>query len=491
MEDKKISVFRFIRRKAFECSRFLSTYMLLMLMVLPLFGESISEMETKAMQLFSEEKYEQSLKILENVLVKYDKTKNAAPWWIIRTCGNICLYWIDPVQPEKAVLYGVKLLAYDDKEAISEGIRINAEAFWSLKEYKQALKYINLYLEKGTDDGTKKTFIGNLATYYYQAGDFENAFVYAKRAGTDFWLYKRLAPRSIAFNFNFKFKEYVTKHMSYLKKGLVKINLPMDTYYQSFVSLKSTPVYTRIIKAGRYNFAEYDFSKGFPEKLKMQIIVHNQVTICAPGEVQMCEDDDTDCGYYANHADSYFNLDDVKLQKRTFDIVKGTKTNKEKIIAIQDWISRNITHCINYPQYDGNSSQFPPIQNAAGVLDAKCCSCNHFSALFVCMCRILKIPARGIKGFMAMDGYTEKDPIKGGLHEVVEIYDMEKKTWIFIEPQKYNLNLGESEQWLIICESEMRKPLFENSLSFFYLYDIAASDYGNYEFVKMEIQHIE
>ncbi|PKP59965.1 MAG: hypothetical protein CVT88_04230, partial [Candidatus Altiarchaeales archaeon HGW-Altiarchaeales-1] len=88
--------------------------------------------------------------------------------------------------------------------------------------------------------------------------------------------------------------------------------------------------------------------------------------------------------------DSWANNDE-EIKNFTINLTKDSKSDFEKVLKITEWIYNNIEYNISRGGKFQSASQTFNKTNRQGV-------CNHFTNLFLVMCRGLNISARGIAG---------------------------------------------------------------------------------------------
>lgn len=308
------------------------------------------------------------------------------------------------------------------------------------KDPWRAIQYAREIMEGDYEDSAKKGAYESMAFAYFELKDFKNALVYAKLRGKDFWMTKQLAPRKIVFNCVINFRELMETTFRYLKPGLLKIHMPMDTPYQNFLSLDSRPRHLKMMKEGRENLAVFDFTEGYPEKLTLKITLRNITVNAAPKELLPATDTDGEIAKFADPkfikslAGIQFDTDNPILIKAVNEITGKDQTHKQKVLSLVKWIKENITHDMHIPKYANNPV---PFKNISEVFLAKHGYCTQISALFIGMCRMIGIPARMIQGWhLTPDPKITKGNI--GAHDTVEIYDIQNKRWIYVEPQGYS-----------------------------------------------------
>lgn len=113
-------------------------------------------------------------------------------------------------------------------------------------------------------------------------------------------------------------------------------------------------------------------------------------------------------------------------------ITAGTKTNKEKIAAVNSWVYRNLKKSLS-----------TNVNTASQVLDHKTGDCTEHTVLLVALLRALKIPARELSGLI----YVDDDFAAFGWHAWAEV-EIDGQ-WVQVDPSwdelvanATHLNLG-------------------------------------------------
>jgi tetratricopeptide (TPR) repeat protein len=359
----------------------------------------------------------------------------------------------------------------------------NNIAAWSLfeinpKDYNRVIKYANCIIEGDYEIQQKKEAYKYLAQTYYNQIKIKEAYTNAKLAGDDFWLTKMLSPRTIIFSMTFPFNKLMKKIYSNVSPGIISFNLPMDTAYQKFVSLESNIPYKEIIKKGRFNIVYYDFSKGFPDLLKLKITVKNEIISQSSDLIASYKGSDQEISYFANLANDYYDLNNPVLHGIIKKITDGYSTQNERIKIIHKWTAENIIH-IGILNPDITPEQWPVYKTVSEIVNAKKGHCVHISDVFMALCRIEKIPVRMING-IAMSADVNKTKGKTEWHYVVELYDNAKDMWIYVEPQSIS-NFGINQFWHIVFDTETKEKKPDNFLRINdFLFETQYFDPGNH-----------
>jgi len=104
--------------------------------------------------------------------------------------------------------------------------------------------------------------------------------------------------------------------------------------------------------------------------------------------------------------DDWANYDE-EIKNFTINLTSNCNNDFEKVSKITEWIYSNIKY---------NSSMASYFQSASGTFKNKQGVCNHFTNLFLVMCRSINISARGIAGEI----YNETNYISG--HAWAEVF---------------------------------------------------------------------
>ena len=315
-------------------------------------------------------------------------------------------------------------------------------------DYNRAIYYAKVIYDGDYEREHKNKALELIAEAYYLQKNLSNALYYAKLRGKDYHLTKALLPRTIICTISLNLNKLMKTCYSWVKPGIISINLPINTEYQSFISLVSTPRHKEIRKEGRVNYAVFDFSKGFPANLKMVITMKNQLIDMTPDSLSTFDRSDDEAGYFANLSNDYYDLNNPVLKNLVHEITKNHETLKDKVLAIYKWIGLNIKYGVNRTN------------KVSEILIKKIGSCTQFSALFIAMCRILKVPARIISGYIMRIDQSNGEGDSVSAHDVVEIYDNNKKRWFYVEPQAF-IPFGLVTSWdnysMIIYQTELMK----------------------------------
>jgi len=230
---------------------------------------------------------------------------------------------------------------------------------------------------------------------------------------------KKITAFHITINVRFDFARYL-KQYKWLKPGILYIPMPMNTYYQRFVSLQSRPAYISLEKKGRYNAARYDFSRGFPRYLDMKLIVLTRRVVRRPKYLKRNLTVSSRPGYFANFKNRWYDLDHPALMRLARQLGKNQKSVLAISKNIKRWVSKNISYAWPWPK--------PPYRKTSQVYEKRRGHCVHFSALFIALHRLNRIPVRMITGLFTSAG-SGKGIVKD--HSVAEIYDPATKSWFY------------------------------------------------------------
>lgn len=309
----------------------------------------------------------------------------------------------------------------------------NYSAFPSNPE--AALTFYEYALLTDPDEATRKSLSSYMAYAYYQLQDLDSAWEMIQDSGEIDWLYWRLAPKLVTMEEEFDLKSGLGQYGNYYLPGSYEIKILAKTGYQDLISVSTAPAYAELIEREDGWYLMMDFSRGFPENFSVTREIEIRTENHVPSRLQTYTDENTETGYYANHADSEVEPDDEILIELTKEITSGLSSAMEKVIAIHEWVDTNITHIYTIdPDYYSDPSTYPVYDHISEMLTSEIGHCYHFSRLFASMCRIVHVPAKLIGGFVisATAGeYTgEIDS-----HYTVELYDPDEDFWFYVEPQ--------------------------------------------------------
>ena len=236
----------------------------------------------------------------------------------------------------------------------------------------------------------------------------------------------------------------------------------MNNYFQKLVSFQSSEGDLKINSEGSLNKAEFDFQGKFPETIKWTLVVDSFIK--NPSEESELGDEKItpeELTYFSSHKDSYFNYDDPAIMAKVKDLTKGLTNQREKIRTIHNWVSSNITHILKISSYQSvlpggeivfDEKKMPDYRNVSSIFQAKIGHCRHISELFIGMCRAAGIPARMIWGLISHPDVMKETGISGE-HFTAEVYDQDKQTWLYVEPQ-LAFHYGINQFWHIISSEE-------------------------------------
>jgi len=136
-------------------------------------------------------------------------------------------------------------------------------------------------------------------------------------------------------------------------------------------------------------------------KVIEDVKVNNSVKISSLNKTTYNESVKKFLGY-----DNLANYDE-EIKNFTINLTSNCSNDFEKVSKITEWIYNNIKY---------NSSMASYFQSASGTFKNKQGVCNHFTNLFLVMCRSINISARGIAGEI----YNETNYISG--HAWAEVF---------------------------------------------------------------------
>ena len=427
-------------------------------------------------------KYKKSVLFYGKAISLYRKQGKKIPYWCLTNPAAHLIFHIKPPRLQKGISYLKSILMGDYEDKYKEtAIDWLGHAYLAAEMHSEFKEHAEYYLKKKLPVKIKNRLLERAAKYYYKnEGNLKSALRYAKERGKDFWITKMLSPRKIVFNCRFKFKEFMTKKMRWIKPGVVRIPMPMNTYYQKFISLKSSYPYKTIERKGRYNTAVFDFSKGFPKILKLKISVKNIIVNAKPSRLKEYRRGRGEKHYFANLKNKYYDYDDPGIAKTVRRITGACSTPLEKAEAIFKWTSKNIEHTLtmlNRKKIKFQPKYWPTYKHISEIYRGRTGHCRHFSELFTGMCRSVNISARVIRGIV-INGNVNKTEGNADDHFVVEIYDPERKRWLYVEPQGL-VPLGVNQHWHVIFATDRVESLSGNYIDMIYLRHVNKWDLKN------------
>ena len=349
-----------------------------------------------------------------------------------RLIFNLCwdLQLISPPDYEQAkIICSEAAVHYPRQKLIALQMKMNA--LLNTREYGEVEKIIQQELKALDESQFSEYLHAKLAEYYYYTGNLELSEKYARKAKKED--IQGFMPRIVTITHDYRLKIAVPKHYKSLKKDFVYIPLPMNTYYQEFLSLSSTPPQVSIVKKGRYNYAVYDFREDFPERLKMIIKVKTFSSARKIKELKNYENSADEPGFYANEHTRYYNYTDPLIAELVGKITAGKTSNLEKARAVYDWVSSNMIHDSRVTEEQKRELNQNMPKNIVSYLKAGYGDCAQISGLYIGMMRQLKIPVRSLFGmFYSLRSNNE---IMATNHVTAEIYDPKQNEWIYVEPQ--------------------------------------------------------
>ena len=148
--------------------------------------------------------------------------------------------------------------------------------------------------------------------------------------------------------------------------------------------------------------------------------------------------------------------------KTALQITKGVHSEELKVRAIYDWVVNNAWR---EPKVRGCGEGDIKLMLETGNLGGKCADIN---ALFVGMCRALKVPARdlyGIRLVPSVFGYKElsgnPSSLKGAQHCRAEVY-LQKLGWVAMDPADVaKVMRQETPEWIKTTVNPVVKPVYQ------------------------------
>lgn len=163
----------------------------------------------------------------------------------------------------------------------------------------------------------------------------------------------------------------------------------------------------------------------------------------------------------------YLSLDHIKEDERKVlinlaeEITKGIDSDYDKLLAINNWISKNI-----YYNYDGNYSGSYGRTDAYGTYESRRSVCQGYAELTLALCRAVGIPTRLVSGY-ALGVGTDKIWDESSLsaysnHAWNEAFIEDR--WVILDTTWNTFNKYENKSFI---EGEKQLRYFDISLKYF------------------------
>ena len=171
--------------------------------------------------------------------------KRPPPYWALTNHIAHFLFAAKPSRYDLAVKYLQYVLATDFGPKTHFATDWLAHAYVMTERCDELKRHALGYLAREDfPEAAAKKLHEKLAIHYFNhEHDFTAALRHAQLRGEDFWIAKTLTPKRIEILGRFQLKRYMQEHMKWMKPGIVRIPMPMNTLYQNFVSLESEPAY--------------------------------------------------------------------------------------------------------------------------------------------------------------------------------------------------------------------------------------------------------
>ncbi len=150
------------------------------------------------------------------------------------------------------------------------------------------------------------------------------------------------------------------------------------------------------------------------------------------------------------------------VKKTALQITQGLETDDQKVRAIYDWV---VANAWREPKVRGCGEGDIKLMLETGNLGGKCADIN---ALFVGLCRSVKIPARDLYGIRLVPssfGYKElsgnPDSLKGAQHCRAEVY-LKNRGWVAMDPADVaKVMRQETPEWIKSPNNPLVKPVYQ------------------------------
>ena len=151
------------------------------------------------------------------------------------------------------------------------------------------------------------------------------------------------------------------------------------------------------------------------------------------------------------------------VKKTALLITQGIATDDQKVRAIYDWI---VANAWREPKVRGCGEGDIKLMLETGNLGGKCADIN---ALFVGLCRSVKIPARDLYGIRLVPssfGYKElsgnPDSLKGAQHCRAEVY-VKNRGWVAMDPADVaKVMRQETPEWIKSPNNPIVRPVYQS-----------------------------
>jgi len=444
------------------------------------------------------------LKELDNAIKYFEKTlslhksqdKTPASWLLL-TVASYYLFHLKEKNYDRALT--ILEEAIDEQNNVKDKDTARDWICYGLYHKKDYDKYIPLteeYIQTGLSNDAKSAHADRLANLFFNQGNFEKTKKYAEIVTGDFWLKPLFKEKTITLNAHFRLNKIMKDYFPYHKKGEYIIPLPINTIYQTLLSVKSKPEYKKLEKDGRYNLLYFDFTGGYPETLELTFSIKMNMVSINEQAIESITDKNDPLYEYAYLKNDYYDIDNPIIKDKTNEIVKSAKNDYEKVKLIHQWVSENVRHILNikeYQSYDKNgnlifdTSKIPEYKKVSEIMISKIGHCHHISDLFIGMVRTQNIPVDKIWG-IAISADTN---IKSGTaheHYTVELFDKNKKEWFYVEPQDKKF-FGTNQFWHIILSSTELEKKYTNFIDITFLQWAEFYYYGNPDALIFKVEY--
>ena len=196
----------------------------------------------------------------------------------------------------------------------------------------------------------------------------------------------------------------------YLSAGTQKIKMQ--------IALNDKVYNYDILDPATFDYFPTQMGNGTYKTKILENVVNNKYMVKSQQDITIdIKDDKT---VYLNSIQNIEWSNDTKAVAKAKELVKGIKTDAEKVTKIHNWIAANIV-------YDTKKIKDLPstyIPNVDDTLKTKKGICYDYSALFASMLRSQGIPAKLVMG------YTKNADV---YHAWNEVYMSKTKTWVTID----------------------------------------------------------
>ncbi|MRD47419.1 transglutaminase [Caenimonas koreensis DSM 17982] len=248
-------------------------------------------------------------------------------------------------------------------------------------------------------------------------------------------------------------------------KGVTRVWLPVpsvDSEWQSSLDSRSITngkiqMTSDGVSGARMVYAEFDANEPAPYvEVTSRVRTRNRAT---DWRSRTAVNEDADTLAYHTRPTALIPTDGIVL-KTALEATRGARTDEEKARAIYDWI---VANTYREPKVRGCGEGDIKSMLETGNLGGKCADLN---ALFVGLCRAVKLPARDFYGLRLAPsafGYRElggnSASLKGAQHCRAEVY-LQARGWTAMDPADVaKVMRQETPEWIKTTQNSLVAPV--------------------------------